>query len=299
MKKKLWKKITAISLCLVLFILAGCSKEPTDYKEPSEEKPTEEEIKVPHPLETHFARDAHYVDDVNNWDDALKSVGVTGGKVAYKTEKGNGYIITIETDSPIDGAVTAYAVYVSEGSAHIEKAFENALLEKVEVCEIDGDTENEEIALYIDYVGNGGAGVHETQIWNFQYWTASCIFTTDCDFGYSSIRYKGYEVIVDNIYTGFQTTINFKDHHHVEHLFDENGNPTEAYGLTFEGAYETIIEDVDNDGLDELTCKEYSYFDSRTDYIGSTVTVIDYNTDLKDFVVVDANFVESAGEYLV
>ena len=83
-----------------------------------------------------------------------------------------------------------------------------------------------------------------------------------------------------------------KDNYESEYLFDENGKPDTAWGAQFDGVYETVLEDVDNDGDDELVCKSYSSVGSHANSLGDAVTTIDYNKDLMAFVVVDADFVE-------
>ena len=69
----------------------------------------------------------------------------------------------------------------------------------------------------------------------------------------------------------------------------------DRYGIDFDNyCYDEItVEDIDGDGDGELICKNSVYFPSNDDCIGYTVTTIDYNKDIKGFVVVDTEFVES------
>ena len=106
-------------------------------------------------------------------------------------------------------------------------------------------------------------------------------------------------MVIDNVYTGYQTRVNIKENYEAEFFFDENGNPNGGGGADFDGVYETVLEDIDNDGNYELICKSYSFLGSHANYVGSTVTTIDYNTDVIGFVIVDTEFVEPIGDGLV
>ncbi len=289
MKKGLWTKITAVALSLALFTLAGCSKEEPE-KEPEIQEP--EKIEVVHPLYSTAYCETYYVENESSWEIAMKKEGFTGLEVIYQSPDGNGYVVTADCEEAREEMVNTFVIYASDNSVHIEKASEYSVLEKYEVCEIDGNPETEEIMLCFDYMGNGGAGNHETQIWNFEYYTPMSLFSTSCDLGYASILNDGYEVVIDNIYTGYQTIINIKDNYESGYMFDENGKPEGVRGADFDGVYETVLKDVDNDGDDELICKSYTFVGSHANGIGDVVTTIDYNKDLMAFTVVDSDFAE-------
>lgn len=289
MKKGLWTKITAVALSVALLSLTGCNNEEPG-KEAEIQEP--EKIEVIHPLHSSIYGDPHYSNNVKGWENEMKNLGYTGIEIVHQTKDGTGFVVTTECEDAYEQMVNTYVIYETEGSVYINKASEYSILEKYEVCEIDGNPETEEIMLCFDYMGNGGAGNHETQVWQFDNSMPWGMFSSDCDLGYASTLNDGYEVVIDNIYTEYQTRINIKDNYESEYLFDENGKPDTAWGAQFDGVYETVLEDVDNDGDDELVCKSYSSVGSHANSLGDAVTTIDYNKDLMAFVVVDADFVE-------
>lgn len=289
MKKGLWTKITAVALSIALLSLTGCNKEKTE-KEPEIQE--QEKIEVIHPLHSGFYGESYYVENESSWENAMEKEGFKVLEVVYQTPDGNGYVVTAECEDAREEMVNTFVLYASEGSVEIYKASEYSMLEKFEICEVDGRPETEEFMLCFDYMGNGGAGYHETQIWNFEYSSPMMLFSTDCDLGYASVLNDGYEVVIDNIYTGYQTVINIEDNYESEYMFDENGKPEGVRGAEFDGVYETVLEDVDNDGDKELVCKSYSFVGSHANGIGDVITTIDYNKDLRAFIVVDADFAE-------
>lgn len=297
MKKNVWTKITAVLLSFVVLVLAGCSKELEKEIDVQES----EKIEVVHPLRSTHYGESFYFENENGWEYKLRELGYTGIETLYQSENeyGHYFIVTADGEGWYEEAVNTFAVFESQDSIEIAVVSESSILEKFESCEIDGNTNTEEFMLCFDYMGNGGAGSHETQIWNFEYGIPTFMFSSSTNFGYASALNDGYEVVIDNIYTDYQIRIDCKDNYEADFIFDENGKATEAWGAEFEGVYETVVKDVDNDGDGELICKSYSYLGSRANYLGSAVTTIDYNTDLMSFVIVDTEFVEPIGDGLV
>ncbi len=303
MEKSAFKKIIVVLLALATLMLAGCQNQKLVNEDPVQDEPdtTIEKIDVPHPLSSVcFADGLGYIEGTDaDWKGALKENGIEFVEEIYTSENGCGHIITANESEYFENMVDTYAVYADYDSIYVETICEDAILEKYEVCEINGDTTGKEIVLSFDFMGNGGAGAHTTEVWNFEYRTPNFLFSSSCDFGYASIRSDNYEVIIDNIHTGYQTRVDCSKNELVDTLYDENGNPTSLYGANFDRAYETTTKDVDGDGDCELICKEYTHFSCHADYIGSTVTTIDYNKNISGFVVVDTKFVEPENGELV
>lgn len=294
MKKHLWTKITAMVLSLALFSLAGCSKEEP-VQEPENQEP--EKIEVVHPLNVTYNSQFIRMDDVSGWEEGVERLGFSDAELVYQTTDGKGYIVSVDANAPNDMEVNMYAFYEDVDAVYVDTVFEGACFDKYEVCEIDGDSTHEEIAIHFGYIGSGG--VSAVQVWNFNYDMPNMLFTTACDFGYFSIPYEGYEIIIDNIYTGYQTKFNCKNNPAAEYIFDENGKIISYEGATFGSEYETVIKDIDKDGMDEIICKERVSVAFRANYIGSIMTTIDYDTDVQGFVVVETAFIESPDGELV
>lgn len=290
MKKSALKKIIAVLLALATLMLAGCQN-----KEPVNEKPiqngsdaTVEKIDVPHPLR-YFASASNSLVWVGNietdWKSTLKEHGIDFVEEIYKTEDGRGHIITANASENYDAIVDTYAVYEDGETIYIELVNQSAALENYEVCEINGDTTGKEIVLDYSY---------STVIWNFEYRTPNFLFSSEIDLGYSSILNENYEIIIDNLYTGYQIEYDCSKNEFAKELFDENGKPLMLSGIDFDNYYydDIILEDVDGDGDCELIIKRDVCFPDIDNCIGSISTTIDYNKDVYGFVVVDTEFVE-------
>ena len=270
-------------LTFAVLMLSGCQKE--------------EKIDVIHPLDCQIDYDNfESVEKTGDWKSALKEEEIDLVEEIYTSEDGDIHVITANADNYATGKVDTYVVYENSDYVHINAMCIGALVEAYEDCEINGDTDCKELVISFDFMGNGGAGVHETQVWTFENGYPHLVFSSDCDFGYASVLNDNYEIIIDNIYTGDQTRVRYNKDKLTEDFFDENGNPLNPMHAYFDRAYKTVVKDVDNDGDFELVCNSYTHFTSHADYIGDTVTTIDYNKDLRAFVVVGSEFVEPEAE---
>ena len=204
-----------------------CSKEAPVQES---EKLETEKIEVVHPLQSIQYGESYYFENESGWEYELSKLGYTGIETLHqsKTEDGYGFIATADCEEGHEEMVSTFVIFETPESINIETASEYSFLEKYEVCEIDGNSDTEEIMLCFDYMGNGGAGRHETQVWNFDYGMPMFMFSSDCDFGYASALNDGYEVVIDNVYTGYQTRIDCKDNYETDFIFDENGNEVEG-----------------------------------------------------------------------
>ncbi len=299
MKNSLFKKLIAVLLALATLMFAGCQKDkPVNQENPSENilqnvvkeesNMATEKIEVPHPLR-YFASASNSLVWVGNietdWISTLKEHDINFVEEIYETKDGCGHIITANASENYEAIVDTYAVYEDGETIYIEMVCEGAILDKFEVCEINGDTIGEEIILHYGYT---------TEVWNFEYRTPNLLISSKIDLGYASILNENYEIIIDNIYTGYQIKYDCSKNEFAKEFFDENGKPLMLSGIDFDNYYydEIILEDVDGDGDCELIIKGDVYFPYNDECIGLTVTTIDYNKDIQGFVVVDTEFVE-------
>jgi hypothetical protein len=284
MKKNLWTKITALVLSLAVFTLAGCNKE-APVQEP--EILETERVEVVYPLKSFYYGESKCVDYVDNWEEAMESLDVKGAEVVYKTTDGKGYVLTQKDLNPDFDLVNVYIAYETEESVYIENVAEGVfLLQECELCEVDGNSETEEIAIHMGYSCSSGAC--DTQIWNFEYERPNFMFSSMSDFGYTSVLNEGYEIVFDNAFTDYQTRIEYKNNEETLSFFDENGNPKILHGPEIDPTSKTIIEDVDGDGECEIICEQNAWLGYHANAVCSIKTTIDYNTDLMAFVIVDS-----------
>lgn len=300
MKNSLIKKLIAVSLAFATLIFAGCSKDEPVNEEKSSENISQnvekkenhqvtEKIVVPHPLR-YFASASNSLVWVGNietdWISTLKEHDINFVEEIYVTEDGCGHIITANASENYDAIVDTYAVYEDGETIYIELVNQSATLENYEVCEINGDTTGKEIVLDYGY---------STVIWNFEYRTPNFLFSSEIDLGYSSVLNENYEIIIDNIYTGYQTKVDCSKNESAKNFFHENGKPVMLSGVDFDNYYydEFTAEDIDGDGDCELIIKSDVCYPDFDNCIGSIVTTIDYNKEIHGFVIVDTKFVEA------
>ena len=283
MKKGLWTKITAVALSLVVFTMAGCSKEEPE-KEPEIQEP--ERVEVLHPLQSSYYGESECVYDVDSWEEAMESLDIKDAEIACKTTDGKGYVLVEKDENPDFDLVNVYIAYEAENSVYIEKVAEGATLEKSELCEVDGNTETEELAIHIGYVSSSGAC--DTQIWNFEYEMPHFLFSSMNDFGYASVLNDGYEIVFDNAYTNYQARIEYKDNDETLDLFNEQGEPKNLDGAEIDPTFKTTIEDIDDDGDCEIVCEQIAWIGYHANSICSVKTTVDYNEDLMAFVIEDS-----------
>lgn len=296
-EKAMFKRVIAVLLALATLILAGCQNNEPVNEETAQDKldTTVEKIDVPHPLRYFMSASDSLVWVGNievDWKTTLKERGIDFVKEIYKTKDGCGHIITANASENYGEIVDTYAVYEDGETIYIELVYESAILENYEVCEINGDTIGEEIVLDYGYA---------TVIWNFEYRTPNFLFSSEVDLGYASILNENYEIIIDNLYTGYQIEYDCSKNEFAKELFDENGKPLMLSGIDFDNYYydDIILEDVDGDGDCELIIKGDVCFPDIDNCIGSISTTIDYNKDVYGFVVVDAEFIEPENGELV
>jgi len=170
------------------------------------------------------------------------------------------------------------------------------------IHDVDGDKQ-EEIIIHQDVDMFGGAGQYRTMVYKIADYELKEIFKSPSyeglfDTGFRSSFLDGHNFQISNIYTGYSEVFDFINYDSKESFWDENGLPRswddwdewDGSWLCVDSFYSFCPIDVDNDGVFEFECVQYSYLNSHADYIGDAKSVIKYNAETSAFDVVFAEF---------
>lgn len=164
------------------------------------------------------------------------------------------------------------------------------------LCDIDGDSYNEIVVQQLVGI-SGGAGQYHSYI--FKYENNEIIKMFDSvtgnkfDTGFSSILKDNYKVEISNAITGYKTEI---DYYENPIYYNDDGTVAEDRDwLMVDNFREFKPEDIDNDGIYEILCLQYSSLCGHTDYIGDAQSYLKYNSDNKQFEVVKVDFIPHNG----
>ncbi len=163
-------------------------------------------------------------------------------------------------------------------------------------ADLDGD-EDKEIILHECKDMAGGAGQYLARIYNFNDGIEEIFTSYDPDnniyeTGFSCTLLKDNIIRIYNSFTGY--TLEFEVERKNEEYFtnwwyDEEGNPKEQkLWVDSFNSFEPC--DIDDDGVSEIMCRQYTCLVDHTDYVGSAISVLKYNKDTKEFFVADAYF---------
>ncbi|MBE6737600.1 MAG: hypothetical protein E7566_02960 [Ruminococcaceae bacterium] len=163
-------------------------------------------------------------------------------------------------------------------------------------ADLDGD-KDKEIILHECKDIAGGAGQYLARIYDFKDGIEEIFTSYDPDnniyeTGFSCTLLKDNIMRIDNSFTGY--TLKFEVKRENEEYFttwwyDEEGNPKEQkLWVDSFNSFEPC--DIDDDGISEIMCRQYTCLVDHTDYVGSAISVLKYNTETKEFYVFDASF---------
>ena len=170
-----------------------------------------------------------------------------------------------------------------------------SLIGEITACDVDGDGDDE--ILLQETVGmTGGWGQHLSRVFDFSNGKLSEIFSSygengvNFDTGFSATVLMGERLRVTNRFTSYDTTFSFafRDAGYFSHWYDENGAPQSVGLVDSFYAFEPI--DIENDGVFELCCRQYTSLAGHTDFVGVAVSILRHNGKTGCFDVVDATF---------
>lgn len=185
-------------------------------------------------------------------------------------------------------------IFIKDLSIGLESGF--AYSGVLDLCDVDGDNDSE-IILQETVSITGGCGGFHSRIFDFKDGNIIEMFTSDngyhfnYDTGYSIEILKDRKFIINNINTGYSEMFVDKrgDDEYYKSWYDENGEPTN-YEINVDSFYEFIPVDIDNDGIYEISCRQYVSLIGHSDGLGYVKTILKYNNDSKQFDIISAEF---------
>ncbi len=171
---------------------------------------------------------------------------------------------------------------------------------QLSLADLDGDN-IDEIIINFHVAESGGAGGYNSKVIKVNEYSIYEIFNNfnnvdEVYNGFTSVLKNDFKIEISNVFTGYKTTIDYK-HNIPDSPFahwDENGKvigEADNDYLLYDSFRAFYPEDVDNDGIYELICQQYTSLYGHADYIGDTKAVLKYNQKHRRFEVIDAEFI--------
>lgn len=163
-------------------------------------------------------------------------------------------------------------------------------------ADLDGDKDSE-IILHECKDMTGGAGQWLSRVYDFNDGIQEIFTSYDpenkyFETGFSCKLLKDNMLRIDNSITNYSLefeVIRESEEYFTKWWYDEDGKPKD-HTLWIDGFYEFKPQDVDGDEVSEIVCRQYTCLADHTDYVGSAVSILKYNTDTKEFYISDAYF---------
>lgn len=185
----------------------------------------------------------------------------------------------------------ALVIEVDTGSAVLKKELSSNVIplpheNMLYLGDVDGD-DIKEILIHHNTGGLGGFGLWRTWVLKIEGAEIHTLFENfnEFDTGFESRFLDGYEMEVKNKFTGYTLVYNIKERYG-EYIDGSGKMPSGKIEL--DPFYVFEPKDVDDDGISEILCKQYSSIRSHADYTGTAHSVLKFNTDTQLFEVVDA-----------
>ncbi len=299
------KKKVFISVLIVIIILISAVTIIFIYRN-NDDRKTNTQSYATETATTHTTPQINNVSisNTSNWKtDGLTVLGLTDVKISDATDclQGKVYIISepdiglfsnfyiaLETKDKV--LITYIGTSVDSQSPH----------NKVSFNDVDGEP-GEEIIINADTGGNGGYGQYTSSVWKLsdkgiENIFEACTIAGRFDTGFESEIQEPFKLVILNKYTGNKATIDYSNKpEYIGTIFDENGKPLSNSAFTnasFDSFYFFEPMDIDNDGVFEIMCKQYTSLYSHVDHIGDAQTIIKYDESEKTFKIIDTEFIE-------
>ncbi len=300
MKKKVFISVLIVIIILISAVTIIFIYRNNDDRKTNTQSSTTETATIHTPTQINNV----IIPNTSNWKtDGLTALGLTNAKTSNATDclQGNVYIISepdfgifsnfyIALETKENVLITYIGTSVDSQSPH----------NKVSFSDVDGEP-GEEIIINADTGGNGGYGQYTSSVWKLsdkgiENIFEACTIVGLFDTGFESELQEPFKLIISNKYTGYKTTIDYSNKsEYIGTIFDKNGKPLSNSAFTnasFDSFYFFEPIDIDNDGVFEIMCKQYTSLHSHVDHIGDAQTIIKYDKSKKDFKIIDTEFIE-------
>ncbi len=158
------------------------------------------------------------------------------------------------------------------------------------LCDVDGNG-IQEIIIQQCLDHSGGAGNYLSRIFRIEAEKIVEIFTASNNFdtGFTSDFLENKKLLITNNTVNFQIVLDISDRYN-EDFFDNSGKCARDIHIWCDSFYEFIPKDIDNDSIYEIVCKQYVSLDGHADGIGYTRSVLKFNAETEQFVIIEAEF---------
>lgn len=168
----------------------------------------------------------------------------------------------------------------------------------IELCDFDGDGDKE--ILLQETVGmSGGAGQYSSSVLDFENGEFIEMFSDSVALyngdnkttGFSIEILKGNKYKIKNSITDYSEIFDFKNkpEKYLNSLYDENGEVIKRK-IYVDSFFDFIPNDVDNDGVYEIVCRQYVSLIDHSDHLGNAKTILKFNNKTASFEIIDAEF---------
>lgn len=185
----------------------------------------------------------------------------------------------------------ALVIEVATGSAVLKKELDSGVIPRshesmLYLGDVDGD-EIKEILIHHNTGGVGGFGLWQTWVLKIKGNEIHTLFENfnEFDTGFESRFLDGYQLEVKNRFTDYSFVFGVKDSHKA---YIANSQEMPAGNICLDPFYVFEPKDVDDDGICEIVCAQYSSIIGHADYTGTAHSVLKFNTATQLFEVVYA-----------
>lgn len=276
--RKKWRVITSM-LCIAVVLITAVSvcfsaekiREHQNLKETQANYDFEETMRIDVPeigLENVFVRQLESNVKLSANSSATVAILADNRYESYNLVSDN-YLVAMVDDKIVAVDLTSWEDQFSLGGEFV-------------CADVDGD-DNDEILVQENIGLSGGAGQYLSRVLDFKDGNLVEIFSSDnetgiIDTGFTLDVLNEDKFEIKNKFTGYCEAFSFAE----KRNFDGE--------LLIDTFYKFEPCDIDNDGIYEIRCCQYTSFFGHSDFVGTAVSFIKYDNVTSTFNVVDAYF---------
>lgn len=275
-------------ILLVLFLFWGCSKVSPNIPKTTGATTPQTESEETSPTEKTYPE---MMEDASAEGFVTKESKDSNTPCQIRTRK-------YRKGTPNDGAFALY-IEVDTGAQILKKELEPLVAplptgSKLFLGDIDGDG-IQEILVHFNTGGCGGFGSYCSWVLKVENDGIRVLFeySREFDAGFESRFLEGYQMQVKNNITGYTLVYDVKDKYGA-YIDSSEKLPSGRFEIDSFYAFEP--KDVDDDGISEILCKQYTSYIGHSDYTGTACSVLQFNSKTQAFEVIDAWYEPNAGQ---